>query len=305
MLRSTVSTIDSRRAALVGMGVLLASAISVLAAGVQSVVPPASAVKGWKQIGKTKLYNGNNLFDLIDGEAEAVKEFAFVACANASFAPANQSRPALTITIFDMTNSLNAFGLFGSDRISGKPVRIGAEGVSIPPTGLNFWKGRYVVRTTILQPTAANKAALLAFAKAAAARITGPSQMPAAVQALPPGRQPHSEKYTRQDYASHSFLRNVISARYPKLGMGAEVFIAQYPTPAAAKGALDAYRNFEKSGAGLKPVAGLGSAAFTVRDRYAKTVLVAVKGRNLVGAIRARDAVSAQNFVRQAVSKVK
>ncbi|MBV9864561.1 MAG: hypothetical protein JO316_04375 [Abitibacteriaceae bacterium] len=278
---------------------------SVKAASVQSVVPPATAVKGWKQLGKTALYNGNNLFDLIDGEAEAVKEFAFVGCANASFAPSNQSRPALTVTIFDMSNPLNAYGLFGSDRISGKPMKLGAEGVMIQQTGLNFWKGRYVVRTTIFQPTPANKAAMMAFAKATAARISGSSAIPAVVQALPPGRQAHSEKYVRQNYAGHSFLSNVITARYPSLGMGAEVFIAQYPSPAAAKGALEAYRGFEKSGTGMKAVAGIGNAAFSVRDKYAKNVVVAMKGKNLVGVIRARDAAQAQNFVKQTVSKVK
>lgn len=272
------------------------------AAGVQSVVP--APVKGWKQLGPTKLYNGSNLFDLIDGEAQAVKEFAFAGCANASFAPANQARPALTVTIFDMSNPLNAYGLFGSDRVS-RPIHIGAEGVIIGNTGLNFWKGRYVVRTTIFQPTPANRAALMAFAKAAAARITGAATVPAIVQALPPGRQAHSEKYVRQNVAGHSFLKNAVTARYPSLGMGAELFIAQYPTPAAAKAALEAFRAFERSGTGLKPVAGIGNAAFSVQDRYTKNVVVAMKGRNLVGVIRARDAGAAQNFVRQAVSKVR
>lgn len=291
-------------ALLAGAGCLAAGANRpAQAAGAQSVVP--APLKGWKQIGRTALYNRGNLFDLIDGEAGAVEEYAFVSCANVSYAPASQSKPVLTVTIFDMTDPLNAYGLFGSDRISGKPTHIGAEGVMIQSTALNFWKGRYVVRTTIFQPTPANRAALVAFAKAAAARITGVATVPAIVQALPPGRQAHSEKYVRQNYAGHSFLKNAIVARYPSLGMGAEVFIAQYPSPAAAKAALEAFRAFERSGKGLKPVAGIGNAAFSVQDRYTKNVVVAMKGRNLVGVIRARDANTAQNFVRQTVSKVK
>jgi hypothetical protein len=275
------------------------------AAGPQSVLPPASAVKGWKQIGSTRLYNSSNLYNLIDGEAEAVLGYAFASEAHAEYAPANSSRPVLTIDVFDMTDPLNAFGLFGSDRISGKPIPIGAEGVSIAPSGLNFWKGRYVVRTAIVQVNPANQKAQLAFAKAAVARIPGQSGPPALIQALPAGRQPHSERYVRANVAGHSFLKNAITARYPKLGQGAELFIAKYPTPAAAKGALEAYRKFERSGTGLAPVAGLGQSAFKVTDRFAKNVVVAQKGPYVVGAHHVRDAAAALNLVKGALAKVR
>jgi hypothetical protein len=269
------------------------------------VLPPASTVKGWHQLGSTRLYNSNNLFNLIDGEAEAVMGYSFAGEAHGEYAPAGQTRPVLTIDVFDMTNPLNAFGLFSSsDRQSGKPVAIGAEGVRIEPSGLNFWKGRYVVRATIVQVNPASKAALTAFARAAAARIAGASAPPATLQALPPGRQPRSEKYVRANVAGHSFLKNAVTARYPNLGQGAELFIAQYPSPAGAKAALEAYRSFEKSGTGLTALKGVGDAGFRVVDRYAKNVVVAQKGRSLVGAHHVRDAASAQNLVRQAVARV-
>ena len=256
------------------IGLLVAGALcaaSALAAGPQNVLPPASTVKGWKAIGAPKLYNSNNLFNLIDGEAEAVMAYAFAGEAHAEYAPAGQSRPVLTIDVFDMTDPLNAFGLFSSsDRMSGKPVAIGAEGVRIAPSGLNFWKGRYVVRTTIVQVNPASKAALEAFARAAAGRIQGAGGPPPALRALPPGRQPRSEKYVRANVAGHSFLKNAVTARYPQLGQGAELFLAQYPNPAAAKAALEAYRSFEKSGAGLAPLKGVGDTGFRVVDRYAE-----------------------------------
>jgi hypothetical protein len=276
-----------------------------LAAGPQSVLPAGNAVKGWKQIGTAKLYNSSNLFDLIDGEAQAVMEYSFASCAHAEYAPANQSRPMLTIDVYDMTDPLDAFGLFSSDRISGKAIPIGAEGVQIGNSGLNFWKGRYVVRTAILQVNPASRAAQAAFAKATAAKITGASGPPAIVGALPPGRQPRSEKYVRADVAGQKFLKNAITARYPSAGQGAELFICQYPGPAAAKAALEQYRAYEKSGRGLAPLKGVGEAGFSVVDRFAKNVAVAQKGRYVVGILRARDAAGAQNLVRQAIAKVK
>jgi hypothetical protein len=276
------------------------------AAGPRDILPEASTVKGWKTVGAPRLYNSGNLFDLIDGGAQAVLGYAFVACAYGQYAPAGQTKPALTIEVYDMTDPLNAFGLFGSDRSSGKPVPIGVEGVAIGSSGLNFWKGRYVVRTTILKVDPATTAAQMAFAKAAAEKIGGTWALPTILTALPPGgRQPRSEKYVRANVAGHEFLRNGVTARYPSYGMGAEVFICEYPSRAAAKAALDQFRAFEKSGAGLTALNGIGEVGFRVVDRYAKNVAVAQKGKHVLGVIRARDAAGALYLLKQAVARVK
>src|SRR5437764_114032 len=89
MMRRTM--VHLIRHALIGIAALSAVALSGLAAraaGPQSVLPPGSAVKGWKPIGSPKLYNSNTLFNLIDGEAEAVMAYAFAGCAHGEYAPA-------------------------------------------------------------------------------------------------------------------------------------------------------------------------------------------------------------------------
>lgn len=276
------------------------------AAGPDSVLPAGAAVKGWKQIGKTRLFNPDNIYDLVDGEGESIKQYAFLACAHAEYGPAAASKPSLTIDIYDMTNPLNAFGLFGSERTSGQPVAIGAEAVKIGQGGLNFWKGRYVVRTTITgRPDAPSQAAQTAYAKATAAKITGSTATPIGVQALPPGRKPRSEKYVMGNIAGHKFLKNAIVGDYPAVGQGAQLFIAEYPNPVGAKGALQQYQAYEKLGSGLKPLTGVGEAGFSVQDKYQKTVVVAQKGKYLVGVIRAKDAATATGLVKQAIAKVK
>ena len=211
----------------------------------------------------------------------------------------------MTIDVFDMTDPLNAFGLFSSDRSSGKVISIGAEGVNIPPSGLNFWKGRYVVRTTIIKVDPINQSAQLATAKAIAAKITGAGTPPASVGALPPGKQPRSEKYVRSNVVGQAFLKNAITARYPSVGSGAELFIAEFPNAAGAKSAYAAYQSYEKAGTGMVVLKGVGEAAFAVMDKYAKNVVVAQKGKFVVGVIRAKDSAPAQMLVKQAVAKVK
>lgn len=283
---------------------LVALVVRPALAGPSSALP--APIKGWQQVGATESYDRNNLYNLIDGEAEAVLTYAFAGCVNASYAPAGSNKPEVTIMVFDMTDPLNAFGLFGSDRISGTPVPIGAEGVFIKPSGLNFWKGRYVVRATILHPTPANVAALHAFARASAARITGSGGIPPIVKALPPGRQPRSEKYVRENVAGQAMLTNAITARYPALGQGAELFIAQYSTPRAATSAFNQYWNyFYHKGVGPVALKGIGNDAFRAQDNYAKGVMAVVKGRYVIGMHHARDVAAAQRLVVQAMGKVK
>lgn len=281
-----------------------------LAAGAASVLPPAAAVKGWKQVGAPRSYDRNTLFQLIDGGAEAVLQYRFVSCAHGEYGPATQTKPAVTFDVYDMSDPLNAFGQFSDDRLSGKPLAVGTEGVKIGTpgreSGLNFWKGRYVVRSAIVGPVnPPTQAAQLALARAIAARIPGTSAMPAAVQALPAGRQPHSEQYILKNAAGHPFLTNAISARYPSMGQGAQLFISACASPSAAKSALDQFRQFEtKNGTGLVRVKGVGEAGFSVSDKYAKSVVAVQKGRNLIYVIRAREPAVALNLVKQAAARV-
>lgn len=301
---------SSVRFAMVGVAVGLAVCAldaRARAVGPESVIPPASAAGAWKQVGRTRTFNPSNLYDLIDGEAEAVRQYAFVAAAHAEYAPAKAARPAITVDVYDMSNPLNAFGLFGSDRLSGTPAGVGTESVRIAPTGLNFWKGRYVVRTAIVapHPDSAMQTAQMALARAAAARILGASRVPAAVAALPPGRKPRSEKFVLNNVAGQSFLRNAIVGDYPGLGQGAQLFIAEYPTPSGAHAALTTYQTKERtSGSGLAPLSGVGSGGFRVVDRYQKNVVVAQKGRYLVGVVRAKDPNAALSLVKQAIGRV-
>jgi hypothetical protein len=279
------------------------------AAGPQSVLPPGTTAKGWKQLGATKTFNSRTIFDLVDGEGEAILAYAFQGCAHGEYGPSKAAQPALTIDVYDMTDALNAYGLYSSsDKNSGKSVAMGSEGVRIGESGLNFWKGRYLVRTTLIGRGAAfpsNQTAQLAFAKAAAARITGAGGPPALLKALPAGRQPRSERYTRANVAGHSFLNNAVSAKYPSLGFGAELFISDCRTPAAAKASLGAYRAYEKSGTGLAAVKAIGDEAFSVLDRFAKNVVAARKGKYVVGVSRAKDAKAATALVKKAVAGLK
>ena len=130
---------------------LLAPTVTAFAAGPQGILPSGGTVKGWKQIGAVKTFNSRTIFDLVDGEGDAILAYSFKGCAHGEYGPAKSAQPALTIDVYDMGDALNAYGLFSSsDRNSGKATGLGSEGVKIGQSGLNFWKGRYLVRTALI-----------------------------------------------------------------------------------------------------------------------------------------------------------
>jgi hypothetical protein len=172
---------------------------------------------------------------------------------------------------------------------------------------VDFWKGAFVVRCTIVamgKVTPANTAALLTYARAAASRISGSVEIPAVVHALPPGYRANSQGYIRTNVAGHSFLKNAVTATYPSAGFGAELFICLTPSPAAAKQTLGVYERYEKGNTGLQPLKGIVQGGFQVNDRFQKTVVVAQKGRYLVGVVRAKAVPEALKLIREAMARL-
>ena len=283
------------------------STLGPASADARSILP--GPIPHWARIGVVKTFSPANLFDLIDGEAQSVLVYSFVSCAHSEFAPVGQTRPALTMDVFDMSDPLNAFGMFGSDRISGQPVAIGTEGVKIGSSAVNFWKGRYVVRTTIVQVTPANQAADLAFARAAAAKITGASAIPGVLHLLPPGFAARSYTYEKANVAGQSYLKNGVSAKYPTAGQQAVLSIVQFPSPAAATQAFGRLQADSQRGtnvaAGAHPtqLRGVGSSGFEVKTRFQGEVVAAVRGKSLAMVRRAKSAPAAIALVKAALSR--
>jgi hypothetical protein len=184
----------------------------------------------------------------------------------------------------------------------------GAHGYQ-EPTALNFWKGPYYVKVTI---TAANPAAfqpaMPKIAAAVSAKLTGSTTVPSIVQLLPPGYAPRTEQYRRSDIAAQSYIRNGVLARYPSAGPQAELFIAIFPTPAAAKDAFGKYQKYltdpKMMAVGAKPAAlkGIGDGAIGVKSKFTGEVVAATKGKYLIGVRKAKDQAAAQALAKTAVA---
>lgn len=304
---------DVRR---LSFALLLACGLCVLpTAHAHAAVTLPQAVQGFRLTHQARVYGPSNLEDHIDGQAESVKRYAFLSDTYGEYAPGGRGAQLITVDVFQMSTPLDAYGYYSfqlspSARLV-KFVPIGAEGYQTHD-GLNFWKGEYYVNITI---TAANapgsfQAALPAFGRAIASRLHGSSQPPAMLKLLPPGAIAHSQQYQRVDIAGQAFLQNGVSAIYPQAGPQAEIFICSYRSPSAARTAYNEYLSYlgkpftAAAGAHVQMLKGIGQSAAALKSRFAGQEVVALKGRYVAGARKARDPAAAQRLVRQAVNRL-
>jgi hypothetical protein len=290
----------------VGAFILLGvSAGSACAAGLQSLLPPSGSVDGWKLVGTPRTYDGNSLYELVDGEGDAIKAYSFVSVIDGRYSPSGTARLSVDINIYDMSDPLDAFGLYSHDREGAQPWTLagGVEAArTTDHTGMSFWKGRYLVRLASTSQAATYTNGILKLANAIDNRMPGTAVEPALLHKLPAGASPRSQGFDRSNVAGHAFLKNAVTARYPSVG-DAELFIAQYGSAAAARAAYSQFANYERSNAGMKSIS-IGQAAFAVLDRFARNVVVAVKGPYLAGIVRANSMTGAQALVRAAAAKL-
>ena len=261
-------------------------------------------------------FTPSTLENLLDGEAEAIRRYNFKEAAHGEYAPGGAGNQLMTADVFVLGSATEAYGLYSSQRNSHATfLKIGAEGYQ-ESTVLNFWKGPYYVRLAI---TASDKkpfqASMPKLAAAIATKLTGTTALPDIVKVLPDGFTPRTEQYRLSDIAAQSYIRNGMVAKYPSAGQQAELFVAVYPTAAAAKEAFTKYSAYLTKpsnvavGAAVTQPAGLGEKALSLKTKYAGVVITAVKGKTLVGIRNVgpdpKSQTAAAGIVKAAVAKAK
>ena len=148
--------------------------------GLVSQIPPE--LNGWKKTGET-VYTPKTLFEYIDGGAELYISYDFQQMLALKYEKEGESE--ITLDIFDMQNSFNAFGVFSHSRevvdhtIAEDVESEYADGL------LTFWKGKYYVSIMAYPETPEKKELVLALGRKVTGLITEPGLVPPIIAKLP------------------------------------------------------------------------------------------------------------------------
>ena len=140
-------------------------------------------VNGWKKSAQGTFYTPGNLFEYIDGAAELYISYNFRQMLAQKYEKGEL--PEITMDIFDMGNSFNAFGVFSHSR-EALDQSIAPEVESEYASGLlTFWKGRFYVSIMAYPETEEKKQTVLTLGRHIAGLIQETSQIPPLISKLP------------------------------------------------------------------------------------------------------------------------
>jgi hypothetical protein len=219
-----------------------------------TLLPAGNFISGWKTSDAVLTYNRENLYNLVDGQADAFFAYGFEQVTVQRYQNAAGAR--LNVEIWQLANPADAYGLFHSG-IAGQPVSIGVEGDSDPGRRLAFWQQRYFVSVTATE--AIPDETLWTFAKEIGKRLPSGGEPPAIVKRLPTeglvkgsGLFFHEEISIQmeiwlggENILGLSQATNGMVARYAWGDQKARLLFIEYPTANEATQGLNALRGSE------------------------------------------------------------
>jgi hypothetical protein len=208
--------------------------------GTPSLLPD---LQGWTKEGEPASYSPDDLFEYIDGAADAYLSYEFEELSAVSYD--GGEKRSISIEVYRHLGLRNAFGIYSQERSSkAKFMAIGTEGYY--ETGVvNFFHGPYYVKVAGFNLGEDDEKILTDAARTVAARIGGDSRFPAVLECFPPGgRIDHSERYFARDIMGHGFLRCAYSADYGSVGETARVYIFEAGSSDELERMLVAYAQY-------------------------------------------------------------
>ncbi len=208
----------------------------------------ADAIPGWAASGGLRTYTRDNLFDLVDGQADSFFVYGYQQTTVKRYK--NAQGVLLMAAVWQVDTPENAFGMFTLSR-SGEAAEIGCEGDTDPGQRLAFWQNRYFVSIVANQKIADTD--LWAFAKSIAAALPPGGERPPLVSRLPKeGLEARSDLFFHEELSIQSEVwlggENLLGlssqtdgviGRYQLDGDLTRLLLVEYPEAGQASTALE------------------------------------------------------------------
>jgi len=240
--------------------------------------------------GEPRYFRPENLWNYINGGALPYIDYGVGDVLTYSGAW-NPGGLEIVVDIYDMADSLGAFGIYASERFPEyRYLPVGVEGY-LTGNALCFWKDRWYVKVFSKEDAPGSTAPIEAVARAVDSRIPSGGGMPGFFKLFPrEGRLPRTEAFLAKNVLGQDFLERAFTVRYLRGDEEYGLYIIVNDDPAQAAGRLRLFRDFVKEFAELDddPVA-FGDEAFTGREDWYGALFFARKGSFIVGSVGLTD----------------
>jgi hypothetical protein len=148
------------------------------------MLPVPGFAEGWRSEGGVRLFQRDNLFEHINGEAELYLPYGFVEAAATTYDRTGDATGSVSADVYEMGSLLDAFGIYSSNRSLDKPAPgFGSDGF-YDEYQVMFYQDKYFVRLTALGEWDGSGDDLLACGRAIADRLPRPATKPGALHIM-------------------------------------------------------------------------------------------------------------------------
>jgi len=257
----------------------MAAAALVLASALVAAPPVLPPIPGFEVTSGPTRYGPDNLYEYIDGGADAFLQQDFEELSTATYLDAQKVE--VTVDVYRHRDPVRAYAMYTQERpSSAKPLPVGIEGYA-GDDHFELVVGPYYVKLTQSGPR--TKFVLRDVAQRLAASLPGTREKPRALAAFPAtGKLPLSEKLSGHDFLGHAFLHDGATTQYDLDGARLRLFVIEARDPADARDMLTRYLALAKAPATDRP-----EGAATLNDPLNGEVRLRWRGRWLWGAVDA------------------
>jgi hypothetical protein len=259
---------------------LLALAASgALAAAGPAPVPSCNLVPGWSQAGDARLYESQNLFEYMDGNAEGYLIYGFLKMQGVT---CKKGDVTFVIDLSDFGDPDSAYGMFTANVDGRVPTqKIGMNGQIVPRRAF-FVKGRYFLEIGA-NPEGDHTPALQAWTAALDKVTPGSTSLPAPL-AWFPAEQRQSLRLVPESVLGIRILKRGYAAQYDY----GKAFVVLEATPQSAAGIMQQLRKRF----GETTPAAIADEAFQATDQYLGRLCVFRKGPYIGGYAISREGMN-------------
>ena len=254
------------------------------------------SMDGWElQVG-SQVYNSGNLWNIINGAADAYLSYDFQKLYTAEYLKGQDKR--IKVYIFEHSNPVNAFGIYSQERSSDYTfVNTGAQGFK-SGDAYYFITGPYYVQISTNDPGLSD--AMEALAGKIDQQVGSDDALPATLKHFPEkGLVKNSEKYIAANFLGYSYMRSAFTANYKRNGEDFRVFIIQPPDTESVNSMLESYLEFVEY---PKPENTQG--IFKVEDPYNGDIML-YKGKDYLAGVMGAVEDLSKEYLRQIIDNKK
>jgi hypothetical protein len=255
------------------------------------------APEGWIVYDQVGQFMADNLYEHINGRAELYLAYDVISLTTATFEDKADIERFVELSVFDMGNPTNAFGIFSVERFQGdSPLDLGRMSYH-SDSNVYIWIGKYYVTIVVSDSTEEFEQISLDLAHKVTSALTDSSERVWGLSALP---QSHlitdSVQYFKVDALGLDFMQNTYTAEYHIEKTTIKAFLSQQASPGAALDLVERYAEYsQKYGQGYKRTIKNG-AEFVLCDMGGTFDVIFRKGRIVSGVILVNHQVKAMEI---------